>query len=498
MWLRDRADVSGATTAEPRTRAQRSATFARVFQLGGLAVTLVNGLLGLIIWRRLRAAFPRHGALINGLCAAGFLLLAPPALLMAIASFSGLRALQRHVPDTLSMLSFGAQMSLLVYGLLAGIAAAARAALRALRPPRPRPAALAPAAPNIFAAQPQGDPGPQAAFAVDTRPEVDTRLELDPRPAIRTRPELDPRPAIDPRPEPEIVDEGRRRLVAATTWALPAVAVAVSMGGVLAARQTPVVVRIALPVRRDLTNLHGITIAQISDVHVGSYMDAERLDEIRDAMNALRADIHVVTGDLLDNHVSQLELSARFLNGLRPVRGQLVFCMGNHEYIAARSASVGAIVNGLEEAGAQVLVDEAREIRIGRDRLWMGAIDYPSRARPGQPARRPTRDGLARALGQMRDDGAPRILLSHHPGTFVAARELPFDLMLAGHTHGGQFSLGRIGDYPLTPMLPTGRYHKGLFEHRGRRLYVNAGAGGWLPVRINCPPEITLVELVPA
>ncbi|MGK4007593.1 metallophosphoesterase [Sorangium sp. So ce1036] len=444
-----------------------------MFQLGGLVVTLVNGLLGLFIRRRLRASFPRHGALIDALCAAGFLLLAPPALLMAIASFSGLRALQRHAPDALSLLSFGAQMSLLVYGLLYGIAAAARAALGALRrrrpaPATPTPAAPAPGAPEIPEAPPHGDPGPQAALAVDARP------------------------------APEIVDEGRRRLVAATTWALPVAAVAVSMGGVLAARKMPVVMRIALPVRRELTNLHGVTIAQISDVHVGSYMDAERLDEIRDAMNAIRADIHVVTGDLLDNHVSQLELSARFLRGLRPVRGQLVFCMGNHEYIAARSASVGAIVRGLEEAGAQVLVDEAREIRLGGDRLWMGAIDYPSRARPGQPARRPTRDGLQRALGQMRDDGAPRVLLSHHPGTFVAARELPFDLMLSGHTHGGQISLGRIGEYPLTPMLPAGRYHNGLFEHRGRRLYVNAGAGGWLPVRINCPPEITLVELVPA
>jgi predicted MPP superfamily phosphohydrolase len=98
----------------------------------------------------------------------------------------------------------------------------------------------------------------------------------------------------------------------------------------------------------------------------------------------------------------------------------------------------------------------------------------------------------------MRDDGAPRILLSHHPRTFNEARDLQFDLMLSGHTHGGQISLGRIGDYAITPLLAGEFYHNGLYEHRGRRLYVNAGAGGWLPVRINCPPEITLIELVPA
>ncbi|WP_438034742.1 metallophosphoesterase [Sorangium sp. So ce204] len=445
-----------------------------MYQLGGLVVTLVNGLLGLILWRRLRAAFPRHGALISGLCAAGLLLAALPALLMAAASFSGLRALQRHAPEPLALIAMGAQVGLLLYGLLLGLVTLASAAVRALR-----------------RLQPPRNAGPSTDVQPATNAQASAGAQADPAAQdIRAPAEVEARP--------EAVDERRRRLVVGATWALPAAAVAVSMGGVLASRQRPAVVRLALPVRRELTSLHGLTIAQLSDVHVGSFMDAERLDELRDAMNAIRADIHVVTGDLLDHHVAQLELSARLLRGLRPARGQLFFCMGNHEYIAARSASVGTIVKGLEEAGAQVLVDEARQVRIGGDHLWMGAIDYPSRARPGEPARRPTRDGLDRALGQMRDDGAPRVLLSHHPGTFRTARELPFDLMLSGHTHGGQISLGRIGDYALTPMLPAGLYHNGHYEHRGRRLHVNAGAGGWLPVRINCPPEITLVELVPA
>ncbi|WP_437317893.1 metallophosphoesterase [Sorangium sp. So ce385] len=455
-----------------------------MFQLGGLVVTLVNALLGLLVWRRLRAAFPRHRALIDGLCAAGLLLVAHPALLMTVASWSGLRAIQRHVPEPVSLIAMGAQVALLMYGLLLGIAATAAAVVRALRRGR--------TAPNAGAAM---------DARVDTNAPADSAAQANSAPAAQAN--SAPAAQANSAPEeaetaPEPVDEIRRRLVVGASWALPAAAVAVSMGGVLASRQRPVVVRVALPVRRELTGLHGVTIAQLSDVHVGSFMDAERLDELRDAINAVGADIHVITGDLLDHHVSQLELSARLLRGLRPARGQLFFCMGNHEYIAARSASIPAIVKGLEEAGAQVLVDEAREVRLGGDRLWMGAIDYPSRARPGEPARRPTADGLARALGQMQDDGAPRVLLSHHPGTFRAARELPFDLMLSGHTHGGQISLGRIGDYALTPMLPAGLYHNGLYEHRGRRLHVNAGAGGWLPVRINCPPEITLVELVPA
>ncbi|WP_437928347.1 metallophosphoesterase [Sorangium sp. So ce291] len=461
-----------------------------MYQLGTLVVTLVNGLVGLIFWRRLRAAFPRHGMLIDGVCVAGLLLVAPPALLMTVASWSGLRALQRHVPEPLLLISMGAQVGLLLYALLCSIAAAARAAYRALRGPRRAASARAVARAAI---------GPQAT--ADAQATTDAQATMDAQATAGAQATADARAVNAPedtRTPPEAIDEGRRRLVVGATWALPAAAISVSMGGVLASRQRPVVVRVALPVRRELTSLHGVTLAQLSDVHVGSFMDAERLDELRDAMNAVRADFHVITGDLLDHHVSQLELSTRLLRGLRPARGQIFFCMGNHEYIAARSASIGAVAKGLEEAGAQVLVDEAREVRLGGDRLWMGAIDYPSRARPGEPARRPTLDGLHRALGQMQDDGAPRILLSHHPGTFRAARELPFDLMLSGHTHGGQISLGRIGDYALTPMLPAGLYHNGHYEHRGRHLHVNAGAGGWLPVRINCPPEITLVELVPA
>ncbi|MGK3967093.1 metallophosphoesterase [Sorangium sp. So ce1667] len=464
-----------------------------MYQLGTLVVTLVNGLVGLILWRRLRAAFPRHGALIDGVCVAGLLLVAPPALLMTVASWSGLRALQRHVPEPLLLIAMGAQVGLLLYALLLGTAAITRAVYRALRR-RQRAASVRAVTPDARAAigaqattDAQATAGAQAV--------IDAQTTAGAQATSGTRAANAPE---DTRTPPEAIDEGRRRLVVGATWALPAAAIAVSMGGVLASRQRPVVVRVALPVRRELTSLHGVTLAQLSDVHVGSFMDAERLDELRDAMNAIRADFHVITGDLLDHHVSQLELSTRLLRGLRPARGQIFFCMGNHEYIAARSASIGAVAKGLEEAGAQVLVDEAREVRLGGDRLWMSAIDYPSRARPGEPARRPTLDGLHRALGQMQDDGAPRILLSHHPGTFRAARELPFDLMLSGHTHGGQISLGRIGDYALTPMLPAGLYHNGHYEHRGRRLHVNAGAGGWLPVRINCPPEITVVELVPA
>ncbi len=233
-----------------RTRDRRDATFRRVYQLGGLVVTLVNGLLGLILWRRLRAAFPRHGAMISGLCAAGLLLAALPALLMRRGELLGLRALQRHAPEPLALIAMGAQVGLLLYpGCSSG---SSRSRARPSAPHRLQPRRNARACGRCPACD---------EHAGQRRRRSQSGRSGHPRASGYRGP-----------------TGGRRRapppLVVGATWALPAAAVAVSMGGVLASRQRPVVVRLALPVRRDLTSLHGVTIAQLSDVHVGSFMDA--------------------------------------------------------------------------------------------------------------------------------------------------------------------------------------------------------------------------------
>jgi hypothetical protein len=418
-----------------------------MFRLLGVLVTLVNLLLWLRFRKQLVTAFPRHAKWLRWASVVGFLLFFHSWLLLAIGGFSGVRVLRTVLPDWFVMASMAVQFAawlcllpLAVVSLVRLFRGGVRLLQRRLRQ--------------------RSGPAPQAAA-----------------------------PAA-------VVNDERRRFLASAGLAVPALALGISGAGVAQSRQVPVVVRVRVPVRRELTELHGLRIAQLSDIHVGSYMDAERLDEIRTAINAIGADFHVITGDLLDNDVSQLELSARLLRDLRPRRGQIFLSMGNHEYIAARSADTRTIIQGLEAAGGQMLIDEAREVRVGAHRLWLAGIDYPPSPRLGLT--RTTADSFDAALRHMRDDGAPRIVLSHHPRTFVYARDLPIDLMLSGHTHGGQIKLARFGDHAVTPILPFDFYHNGTYQHRGRQLHVNAGAGGWLPVRINCPPEITLVELVPA
>jgi uncharacterized protein len=435
---------------------------AIVFRLIGLLLLSLDLLLWLRFRRQLIAAFPARARLVSWATASSFALAFYPTILMSLAGVGGLRTARQFVPEGLLMASMGLQFAAWFCLVCLGVASLGRLIAKAARWLGSR--FRAPVADGSELAA-------DAAMASSARPRSDAA---------------------------SAIAAGRRRFVANGALALPVVAAGFSATGVIASRQPPVVARVRLPVRRELTSLHGLTIAQISDVHVGSYMGAERLSEIRDAVNALGADYHVITGDLIDNDESQLELSTWLVRGLQPKRGEKYLCLGNHEYIAARTCDLQSIMRGLSDAGGQWLIDEARELRVGGHHLWLGGIDYPPNRRFGHSSGRSTRQSLQRMLGQIKDDGAPRIVLSHHPGTFAQARHMPIDLMLSGHTHGGQIKLGRIGDYALTPIVAFEHYHNGLYEYEGRRLYVNAGSGGWLPVRINCPPEITLVELVSA
>lgn len=282
------------------------------------------------------------------------------------------------------------------------------------------------------------------------------------------------------------VDESRRALLKRAALVPPAVIVAASGAGGLGAMADPVVRKIKLDTPRDMTNLHGLRIVQISDVHIGRFMPSGKLKEIVAMVNAQDADIVVCTGDLVDHSMDQLEDAQMILRGVKHRHGAFT-CLGNHEYYAA-GQKLDQLIAGYNETGSVLLRDTHQRIDVGGDHFWMIGVDYPGRRQP--PA------SFDAALKGVADDGAPRIVLAHHPRSFYEGRQRPIDLQLSGHTHGGQVTLGRIGEFELSPVLPFEFYHSGAYEYEGRRLYVNRGTGQWMPVRINCPPEITIIELV--
>jgi predicted MPP superfamily phosphohydrolase len=143
------------------------------------------------------------------------------------------------------------------------------------------------------------------------------------------------------------------------------------------------------------------------------------------------------------------------------------------------------MISGLEDMGIRVLLNESEEITRGAERIFLGGIDDAHFFRSGD---------IARAASAIPPD-AFSILLSHTPEVFREAAKAGFKVLFSGHTHGGQICLP--GSIPITldARLPR-RFGAGAWQHREMHGYTSVGAGtSVIPVRFNCPAEITLHEL---
>jgi uncharacterized protein len=228
--------------------------------------------------------------------------------------------------------------------------------------------------------------------------------------------------------------------------------------------------------------LDGYTIAQISDLHTGIYVGERELDEGLDRVRAAKADLVVVTGDLVDFDPAYAPLVARKLAELAP-RDGVIAILGNHDYYTGFERVLAA----LGAAGIGTLVDEGRVVRArdGGGFALLGVDDLGSR--------RYGRGGphLDRALAMV-PEGLPRILLSHQPETVDHWRG-KVALQLSGHTHGGQINPG------FRPADLVMRYVAGQYRAGATLLYVNSGFGTvGPPSRVGAPPEVTRIVLVAA
>lgn len=238
--------------------------------------------------------------------------------------------------------------------------------------------------------------------------------------------------------------------------------------------------RVNISVPRLPRAFHGLTIAQISDLHVGPYIGAEEVRAAVEAVMALNAEIIVITGDFVS---SLLHDEARIIETeLAPLAAPLgVYgIMGNHDWWNDRK-----VVRRALEAAGQTMLQNARVpltragetlYLAGIDDYWQGHADLPK-----------TLNGL--------DVEAPVVLLAHEPDfADLAARDPRILLQLSGHSHGGQVRLPFIG--PLELPRYAHRYPLGLQKAGEMWVYTNRGIGvTGLPVRFNCRPEVTLLTL---
>ncbi|HKX39829.1 MAG TPA: metallophosphoesterase [Burkholderiaceae bacterium] len=266
-------------------------------------------------------------------------------------------------------------------------------------------------------------------------------------------------------------------------------ALAVPLLGLLAtaigywnARRTAAVVEVDVPIAGLPAALHGFTIAQISDIHVGPTIKGQYLRRIVAAVNRLRADMVAVTGDLVDGSVPELASHVAPLAELASRHGTY-FVTGNHEYY---SGADGWVVE-LRRIGLNVLMNEHVVVRHeGAEMVVAGVTDYS--AHHFDPAQRS--DPQAAIAGAPSGVGA-RVLLAHQPRSADAAERAGFDLQLSGHTHGGQF-------WPWNLFVPLQQpFTAGLNRLRRLWVYTSRGTGYWgPPKRFGAPSEITRLRLV--
>ena len=220
----------------------------------------------------------------------------------------------------------------------------------------------------------------------------------------------------------------------------------------------------------------GFTILHISDLHVDISEGAMR--KLIQLVGGIQYDVCVLTGDYRGKTFGPFDAT---LKGMAKLRAQLTEpiygVLGNHDTIQ--------MVPGMEAMGIRVLLNECETIIRGDQRIHLSGIDDAHFYRV---------DNIEKCSSQI-PDGDFCILLSHTPEVYRQAAHANFDLMLSGHTHGGQICLPGSIPIKLEAKLPR-RMGAGAWRYHNMTGYTSVGAGtSLLPVRLNCLPEITLHTL---
>jgi uncharacterized protein len=224
------------------------------------------------------------------------------------------------------------------------------------------------------------------------------------------------------------------------------------------------------------TAFDGFTVLHISDMHVD--MNPGAMKRLTALIPDMRYDACVLTGDFRGATYGPFEPAlAGFAEVCACIKGPVFGVLGNHDTIR--------MVPALEDMGVRMLLNECDPLERGGAHIYLAGIDDAHFYRV---------DNIEKAAAKI-PAGAFSILLSHTPEIYRQAAHANFDLLLAGHTHGGQICLPGSIPITLSSALPR-RLGSGPWSHGRMAGYTSVGVGTCIvPIRLNCPPEITLHQL---
>jgi predicted MPP superfamily phosphohydrolase len=237
-----------------------------------------------------------------------------------------------------------------------------------------------------------------------------------------------------------------------------------------------------IPVPNLPQTFNGFTMVQLADIHYGFLMPLRVVKKLLDKANSIKRDIIVCTGDNVHQHNNTTQIDILWPELLKLTAPHGVYSvLGNHDHWADFSRSQ----YWLNKSG-QNLRHKAISIKRGAEKIWIGGCgDYME-----------DKIGMDKAFENVPREDC-KIALSHNPDTADTFFKTRVDLMICGHTHGGQVKIPFWG----TPVLPVHNksYISGFITTPKTRLFISKGLG-WaiIPVRFNCLPEIAILKLLAA
>lgn len=237
-----------------------------------------------------------------------------------------------------------------------------------------------------------------------------------------------------------------------------------------------VIEKVEIKLKRLPKKLDNFRIVHLSDIHHSPFTNLEHITRTVCVANELKPDMFVLTGDYVSHEPEFIEPMAQVMGKLESEFGTFA-CLGNHDHWT----DADRVINALRAENIKVLINEGLRFEARGATLWLcGVDDYMV-----------GKTDLKSALnGSFPDE--MKLLLAHNPILVRRAARAGIDLVLSGHTHGGQVKL-RDEDKRI---LPSRKLKNGLHRRKDTQIYITRGIGTVvLPVRFGCPPEISVIEL---
>lgn len=234
--------------------------------------------------------------------------------------------------------------------------------------------------------------------------------------------------------------------------------------------------RIEVKLSRLPKKADGLRIIHLSDIHHSPFTSLEHIERAVKVANRLKPDLFVLTGDYVSHEREYIAPVAKVLGELKAEFGTFA-CLGNHDHWT----DPAHVTKQFRQAGITVLINEGFRFETRGASFWMAGVDDHMVGRTD----------LAAALrGSYPDE--MKLLLAHNPLIFRQAVRHGVDLTFSGHTHGGQV---KVRD-PEKRLLPRRKLSSGLHKRKDSQIYITRGIGTVvLPIRYQCPPEISMIEL---